>query len=516
MRALSTLFAQPLSQSHRAVAGTIVVTLTLVLFTSAGGGVQAGSPQVAPVPRSILPLNVGVGIPTSQAVTIAFPEAMDQTSVEDALEITPAEPVALNWDGESRNLWVAPQGLWSTDRRYVLTVGQTARSADGTPLARAARFSFTTQTAPRVVDFRVRFVDEPIGGRWSREMEGRDQVEPLSDTASSISADTSIELAFNASMNRDEVARAFVLSPAVSGVIQWESDSLVFRPFARLTPGARYAVSLVGVHDELGNPLAGDSSFSFTVRPGAQLVSTTPLADAIGVRTDSQIILRFSEPMGPNSVALSVVDQGVALVGTTTWDAAYTQLQFTPARAWAAGHKFTVSLGPEALDADANPLAADWSFTTKPAAPRRPRLPRAAASSTTTGYALNQINAARAAYGLAPLWLDSAISAVAQAHAWDQVEYNYFSHTGRDGSSKQARLSAAGIVFGWAGENMCMDKRGWDTTTVLNWCYALFMSESYPGHPNHIGNILSLNYTRVGVGIAVNGEQTIIVWDFAN
>jgi uncharacterized protein YkwD len=41
------------------------------------------------------------------------------------------------------------------------------------------------------------------------------------------------------------------------------------------------------------------------------------------------------------------------------------------------------------------------------------------------------------------------------------------------------------------------------------------MSEPYPGYPNHIGNILSSHYNRVGVGIAQSGSKVIIVWDFA-
>jgi hypothetical protein len=50
---------------------------------------------------------------------------------------------------------------------------------------------------------------------------------------------------------------------------------------------------------------------------------------------------------------------------------------------------------------------------------------------------------------------------------------------------------------------------------MLDWCHNTFMSEPYPGYPNHIGNILSSHYNRVGVGIAQRGSKVIIVWDFA-
>ena len=51
---------------------------------------------------------------------------------------------------------------------------------------------------------------------------------------------------------------------------------------------------------------------------------------------------------------------------------------------------------------------------------------------------------------------------------------------------------------------------------TLNWCHAQFMAEPYPGHWNHIGNILNPNARRMGVGIANVGGKIVIVWDFAD
>jgi uncharacterized protein YkwD len=198
------------------------------------------------------------------------------------------------------------------------------------------------------------------------------------------------------------------------------------------------------------------------------------------------------------------------------WNDTATQLRYTPSRAFAAGHRFDVSLADGAIDADGNAVTAAWSFTTR-SAPRRVTIPTTPPSPTLTGYALNQINAARAAYGLPALRLDNAISSVAQAHAADLMANNYFSHTNLQGLKTADRLRAAGLVFGWSGENLCMNNgTGRTTTQMLAWCHSQFMSEPYPGYANHIGNILGANYTRVGVGIAISGAKTIIVWDFAD
>jgi len=314
-------------------------------------------------------------------------------------------------------------------------------------------------------------------------------------------------------MNRAEVERAFVLSPAVPGILRWSGNALVFRPLERLASNARFTVTLIGAHDLDGNPLDGGAAFSFTTRPGAQLVTSTPATGAMGVR-DAAVVLWFSQPMDPSraAAALRVTDRGADVAGSTTWNGTHTQLQFTPARAFAAGHRFDVSLAEGAVDADGNPVAAELTFTTKAAA-RRAIAPPAGA----VEHAVNQVNAARAAYGLSPLRLDNAITAVALAHAWEQVNYDYFGHTGRNGSTHRTRLAAAGLIFDWSGENLCMNNGAGRTTIgMLDWCQSLFMSEPYPGVANHIGNILSTNFTRVGVGIAIQGAKTIIVWDFAD
>ena len=130
-------------------------------------------------------------------------------------------------------------------------------------------------------------------------------------------------------------------------------------------------------------------------------------------------------------------------------------------------------------------------------------MPPAAPATSLAGYALNQVNAARAAYGFAPLVLDASISAVAASHAMDQAVNGYFSHYGRNGSSRESRLRAGGVSFGWSGENQCYHV-GMSQQATLNWCHGQFMAEPYPGHFNHIANILNPNARRMGVGIAMS------------
>ena len=509
---------------HRAITRTLIAALALAIAAavSAGGAAQAGLTAVLSQPTSILPVGIGVGVGTQNAVTMTFTHAMDKASTLAALSISPSHPVFLAWSDDGKQLRVLPDGLWAPDTRYALTIGATARTAAGARLGSPARFSFTTQTAPRITDFGLHFVLEPDVAAPAEHALAQDLSGPPADTSSSVSAGTSIRIGFSAPMNRGEVEDAFAISPAVPGVFRWDGNTLVFNPTERLASGARYAVSLAGVHDRIGNPLGGDASFSFTTLPGAQLVQSTPKADAKGVSI-KEIALWFSQPVDPATVgkSLRVTDRGTGatLTGEVTWNAANTQLTFTPSRAFAAGHRFDVALAKGAVDADGNAVTASLTFTTKATARARVHVsvPAPAPSSTLVGYALNQVNAARAAYGLKPLVLSSALSAVSNEHAWDMLRNDYFSHTSLDGRTKEDRLRDAGISFNWDGENICYSYNSARTPTdVLNWCHSQFMSEPYPGYANHIGNILGTHYTRIGIGIAVSGAKVYITWDFTD
>jgi uncharacterized protein YkwD len=507
-----------------AVAG---IALSIAVAVSTSGAAQAGLAAAKPAPASILPQNVGVGILTGDAVTLDFGSAMDRASVQGALSLRPSQPVRFSWSAGGRFLHLAPARLWRTDQRYLVVVGTAARRADGWALEWPVQYSFTTQTAPRITDIRLRLAgidtrapSESAVAKTPVLDAATDAELPPADVAGDVSTGTTVSITFGATMNRLEVMRHFALTPATAGTFSWDGLTVTFHPAKRLVPNARYAVSLAGVHDAAGNALGGDTSFSFTTRPGAQIVRVTPGKGALNV-TDRSVALWFSEPMNTGAVnaALKVTDttRGTAVSGKTSWNKASTQLSFTPTAPFAAGHKFTVSLQTGSVDADGNGLTSLWVFTTKPVVyVSRPPLPHPPASSDAITYALDQINASRAAYGLPPLAYSSAIAAVASAHAWDQLQNGYFSHTGLDGSTTETRLRAAGISFGWSGENECTYSGYTNPITVLDKCHAYFMSEPYPGYPNHIGNILGTHYHKVGIGIAQSGSHIIIVWDFTD
>lgn len=540
-----------LLSSHR---GTTRVSLTaisfalIIAFSAETPAIQAG-PEAAPLrTESLLPQNVGVGVPTDDPVTITFDAAMNPGTVESAIQVLPEQPFELAWNESLDRITITPERLWRTDESYVVVIGGTAARTDGQVLAGARRFAFTTRTAPIVSDFQVKLAgsdaaparpEEALDPRTEALLHGdvlvsdAPAITPPTKTAKAVSATSAITVSFSDDMDRADVQERFAMSPAVPGDLAWDGADLVFTPTERLTPGSRYTISLIGAHDNAGNPLGGKGNFSFIVQPGAQVTKTAPEADALDVEP-ANVEIWFSQPMDVDATnkafVLTDTNVGVPVGGNLEWNEARTQLVYVPDSTFTAGRTFQITFAGGARDADGNVIDTSLTFTTK-AAPLPVVAAPVARGTTTTrtatvvppagpatslaGYALNQVNAARAAYGFAPLVLDAAISAAASAHAWDQANNGYFSHYGQNGSTRESRLRAAGVSFTYSGENQCYHM-GMSEQATLDWCHAQFMAEPYPGQWNHIANILDPRATRMGVGIATAGGRTVITWDFTN
>jgi uncharacterized protein YkwD len=537
--------------SHRAIARVAAAALsfTLIIAMSQQTATTQAGPEPAPLaPESLLPQSIGIGVASDRGVAITFEEPMDTASVESSLHLLPSVKADMTWNADATELTVTPEGLWRTDERYLVVLPAATLRANGEAIGNAHRFAFSTQLAPTVAEFQVRLVSTDIAteppihaksvmtGAAETDPATAAGTHPTSQTASDVSASSTISIGFTSAMNHADVERHFSIAPKVKGDLAWDDNTLVFRPSERLEPGGRYTISVTGAHDFAGNPLGGKANFSFTTRNGAQLTKTAPEDDATDVEP-AAVEMWFSAPMHAKATnkAFRLVDtaSGAAVPGVLNWNGARTQLTYTPDSTFAGGRTFAVAIDG-AKDEDGNRFDVDWSFSTTappaivaaparsttttrsaPASAPRPVPAAPAPASSLAGYALNQVNAARAAYGFAPVVLDASVSAVASAHAWDQARNGYFSHYGLNGSTRESRLRAGGVSFGWSGENQCYHV-GMGQQATLDWCHQQFMAEPYPGHWNHIANILNPNARRMGVGIATVGGKTVITWNFTD
>ena len=105
------------------------------------------------------------------------------------------------------------------------------------------------------------------------------------------------------------------------------------------------------------------------------------------------------------------------------------------------------------------------------------------------------VNAERAKNGLSSLTLDSSVSNVARAKSKDMATNNYFSHTSPTYGGAGSMLSQFGIKYTAYGENIASGQKT-PQEVVTAW-----MNSS-----GHRANILSSDFTKIGVGYAENSS----------
>jgi uncharacterized protein YkwD len=107
------------------------------------------------------------------------------------------------------------------------------------------------------------------------------------------------------------------------------------------------------------------------------------------------------------------------------------------------------------------------------------------------------INKERGKAGCGTVKTDERMRAAGRAHSADMAKNNYFSHTGRDGSSFVDRLARAGYPKeGAAGENIAYGY-GSAQAVVTGWMNS----------PDHRRNILNCSSKSTGVGLAYRGSM---------
>ena len=99
-------------------------------------------------------------------------------------------------------------------------------------------------------------------------------------------------------------------------------------------------------------------------------------------------------------------------------------------------------------------------------------------------------NKARQDAGIGTLSFSYQLGQAAQGYAEDLATENFFSHTGKDGSTLTSRLTATGYDFLAAGENLAAGQQT-----------AEGVFQGWMNSPGHRANILQAEYTEVGFGM---------------
>jgi uncharacterized protein YkwD len=144
--------------------------------------------------------------------------------------------------------------------------------------------------------------------------------------------------------------------------------------------------------------------------------------------------------------------------------------------------------------------------TDRGSSPYRLKLSAAAASGSNSepksvpnfvGQVVEMTNQFRAKNGLAPLTLNSKLSAAAQAHSRNMAVQDFFDHKGLDGTSAGDRVSQAGYDWHTVAENIAAGQK--TPREVV---------DAWINSPSHRVNILNPTVKDIGVGYFFLADDT--------
>ena len=136
-----------------------------------------------------------------------------------------------------------------------------------------------------------------------------------------------------------------------------------------------------------------------------------------------------------------------------------------------------------------------------PPAPPPPAPSSSCPTASMSGYALalfNATNNERTQQGLPALAAHACVTYVAQLRSTDMAQQGYFAHTSPQGQTAFSLMDANNVSYGWAGENLARNNYPNDQTVAV-------AIRDLMASPGHRANILSTNYTHMGIGFAVDG-----------
>ncbi|MBU3147006.1 CAP domain-containing protein, partial [Clostridium sp. CF012] len=136
--------------------------------------------------------------------------------------------------------------------------------------------------------------------------------------------------------------------------------------------------------------------------------------------------------------------------------------------------------------------------TTATKATTTPTASTSTANSKLEKEVVTLVNQERSKQGLAPLTDNVKLSNVARTKSEDMIAKNYFDHTSPTYGSPFDMMKQFGITYKAAGENIAMGQQ--TASSVMT---------SWMNSPGHKANILSKNFTDIGVGVAKDKSGAI-------
>jgi hypothetical protein len=245
----------------------------------------------------------GEAQPLDAPLELTFDQPMDRASVESAVVISPTVEGTFTWS-DDRRVSFSPHEL-QRGLVYQVTVDDTARNVENTPLEEPIAFEFSTVGYLNV----SQVVPAP----------GSDELDP--NTVVTVVFDRPV-VPLTAISRQSELPTPLTFMPPVRGEGEWLNTSIyLFRPEEGFLPATNYKARVAaGLTDTTGGVLAKDYTWEFTtIQP---VVLNTRPPDSFDYFGPSDVIsVTFNQPMdhtsAQTSFSLMVDDEPVD--GTFRW-----------------------------------------------------------------------------------------------------------------------------------------------------------------------------------------------------
>jgi hypothetical protein len=325
-----------------------------------------------PTVISTVPVNGVTAVPTNQALTATFSEAMNPATINSAtftLKATGGASVTgvVTYVAAGSVATFTPNANLAPITEYTATITTGAQDLDGNALVQNYVWTFTTAAAPVLAPPTV-ISTIPAG------------------LATGVPLNQIVSATFSTAMNPATInSTTFTLTgpgaTSVAGLVAYAAvgNTLTFTPTANLAASTTFTATITtGAQDLAGTALASNYVWTFTTGAAAaiiapEIVSTVPANAAANVPLNQAVSATFTQAMNPLTITTATYTLagpgGVAVAGTVAYDAVNFIATFTPTATLTASTSYIATITSGATNLAGNPLGNTgapnpWSFTT--------------------------------------------------------------------------------------------------------------------------------------------------------
>ena len=454
---------------------------------------------------------------------LQFTKPMNEGSVEGALRIDPAVDVEFRWDATGQMLSLLPNPHWQPMTDYHISVSNAATDQEGLSLSTAVQASFQSGSLTAGTIAATRMVGDLTSPTTAFQITFTRPVK-LGTVLAELGINPRLDVSIVGDDPTDVASQVFTMTP--KDPLQTDTTYLV--------------IMAAGGLDASGSALQTVAPLQVRTLATPAVQTFKPATGTKTYDTNQPISLRFTIAMDEKSSesALTVLANGRAVAGSTSWSEEDTVLNFTPRRSFAIGASVTVKLSTAARSTGGLHVAAA-SSTFLVSTPRsraiavtRSKIPVTGGQGTSSApyrdmenYYLSLMNCTRTGGWVTSsgdcssqtrhtlpaqgaLGLDAGISNnVSRPYAAALADSGLLTHN-LNGTTTHGRLSAAGYGSGSWGENIASPGNAGQGGMIM---VETFYQNESGCRCAHYYNIMNRYFHRVGIGIWVSRGVRIVI-----